>query len=101
MLFSESLLDELSLTIRKPKLAKFFAPKAMEEMLTNLNDCIELVSVSSNVAECRDPNDDFLLALSLDGRADYLLTGDADLLVMKSFRSTRILTLKEFLGLVS
>ena len=46
---------------------------------------------------CRDPKDNFLLALAHDGKADYLLTGDNDLLVMKKFGRTKIVKISEFL----
>ena len=44
-----------------------------------------------------DPGDNFLLALSEAGHADYLLTGDkSDLLALASHKSTRIITAREF-----
>ena len=49
-----------------------------------------------NVSKSRDPKDDMLLALSLAGRADYLVTGDKDLLVLRKFEKTRIVTPREF-----
>ena len=42
------------------------------------------------VDDCRDPKDDFLLALALDRRADYLVAGDADLLALDPWRGVRI-----------
>lgn len=44
-------------------------------MRLSLEDYIELVKVKSKVDICRDPNDNFLLALSKDGRANFLITG--------------------------
>ena len=46
---------------------------------------------------CRDPKDNMFLELCLAGRADYLITGDKDLLALKTFQSSRILTPKKFL----
>ena len=45
---------------------------------------------------CRDPNDDFLLILAKDGKADYLITGDKDLLILNPFNKTKICTPTEF-----
>ena len=45
----------------------------------------------------RDPKDNMFLELSLEGNADYLITGDRDLLDLKSFKDTRVLSPKEFL----
>ncbi len=44
----------------------------------------------------RDKNDDFLLALAQDGQAEYLVTGDKDLLVLGSFAQTQIISLRHF-----
>lgn len=52
----------------------------------------------NGIKVCRDPNDDFLLALAKDGKANYLLTGDKDLLEIKAFEKIKIVTLAEFLN---
>ena len=41
---------------------------------------------------CRDAKDDFLLALAKSAKADLLVTGDEDLLVLKKYGRTRIVT---------
>lgn len=56
----------------------------------------QIVDIVSNVQACRDPKDNFLLALARDGNADYLISGDLDLLDMKEFEDTRIVTFYEF-----
>ena len=45
---------------------------------------------------CRDPDDDAILACALAGEADYLVTGDADLLVLKSFEGIQVLSPRNF-----
>jgi uncharacterized protein len=45
---------------------------------------------------CRDPDDDAILACALAGEADYLVTGNADLLALKSFEGTQILSPRNF-----
>jgi len=45
---------------------------------------------------CRDPKDDFLLSLALAGRAQVIVSGDKDLLELRSFRGTEILSYSEF-----
>ncbi|MDH7499113.1 MAG: putative toxin-antitoxin system toxin component, PIN family [candidate division NC10 bacterium] len=41
---------------------------------------------------CRDPNDDNILACALAAEADYLVSGDSDLLELKRFGQTRIVS---------
>lgn len=46
---------------------------------------------------CRDKKDNQILGLCLVGEADFLITGDKDLLFLKKFGNTKILKPKEFL----
>ena len=45
---------------------------------------------------CRDPDDDAILGCALEAKADYLVTGDEDLLDLKTFREVRIVTPRDF-----
>jgi putative PIN family toxin of toxin-antitoxin system len=45
---------------------------------------------------CRNPNDDAIMACALGAEADYLVTGDVDLLELKSFKGIRIVTPRGF-----
>jgi len=49
---------------------------------------------------CRDPDDDLVLATALMVRADVIITGDKDLLVLKEHRGVRILSPRQFLEIV-
>lgn len=95
--FSKELLDEINSTITKPRLQKYFSASTFDEMLLTLEPYIEIVNVKSKIKLCRDPKDNFLLALSKDGKADYLLTGDKDLLDIRKFGKTTITTVTRFL----
>lgn len=50
---------------------------------------------------CRDPDDDHLLASAEAGRADYLVTGDEDLLAIGHYRNLTIISAREFLTILS
>jgi len=45
---------------------------------------------------CRDDKDNFLLALAKDSNADFLITGDKDLLILKKFEDTSIVTIADY-----
>ncbi len=68
-------------------------------MLSSFEPFIDLIAVESVVTICRDTKDNFLLALAKDSNADYLLTGDKDLLVIKKFGETKITTISAFIDL--
>ena len=62
-----------------------------------------LLAVTSlpRVERSPDPTDDFLLAVSEGGKADYLVTGDrAHLLPLGSYHGIRIVTPRELLELL-
>jgi uncharacterized protein len=52
----------------------------------------ELVTITERIAVCRDPTDDRFLELAVNGRADMIVTGDLDLLVLNPFRGIPIIT---------
>lgn len=101
LLFSIELIEEIKATISKPKLKKFFDADSLEEMLLSFKSLIDLVPVKSKVHVCRDPNDDFLLALSKDGKANYLVTGDKDLLSLAQFGKTNIISFNRFIEIMN
>lgn len=96
ILFSVELLDELTRISKYPRLKAYFSPGTIEEMLLSLEAYIELIEVKSSVLICRDPKDNFLLDLAKDGKANFLLTGDKDLLLLEKIEKTKILTITEF-----
>ncbi|MBK5274424.1 MAG: putative toxin-antitoxin system toxin component, PIN family [Desulfuromonadales bacterium] len=49
---------------------------------------------------CRDPLDDMFLAVADSGGAQFLITGDQNLLVLKNYKQTRIITVGDFMELV-
>ena len=60
----------------------------------------EVVIPKQRVADCRDPKDDKFLDVALSGDADYLISGDLDLLSMNPYRSIPIIRPAEFLAMI-
>ena len=96
LIFSEELLQEFIEVAHRPKFKKYFSEDDINELLDLFDYFGELIEVNSVVEVCRDPKDNFLLALARDSQADYLITGDRDLLELKKFESTRIVTFSDF-----
>jgi putative PIN family toxin of toxin-antitoxin system len=61
----------------------------------------ELIEVTVAITDCRDVKDNKLLELGVSASADYIISGDEDLLVLNPFRGIPILTPREFLSGVS
>jgi len=75
-------------------LKKFSASKEQIRTATKLiSEAAQIVSHESMVSGiCRDPDDDQILSCALSAEADYLVTGDMDLLELKEFHGIKILT---------
>jgi len=90
----ERLLSEVQRNLsRKLKLP----PDITDEYLRLLRDHAEFLEpepVPSGV--CRDPADEMLLGLVAPGHIDVIVSGDKDLLVLKRFKSSRIVTPRDF-----
>ena len=97
LVFSKELLDEFLEVAKRPKFRRFFSLDDIEEMLETIDEYADFVNVQTKTEVCRDPKDNFLLSLSVDGKADFLLTGDKDLLDLTKFVETRIITISDFL----
>lgn len=52
------------------------------------------------IEECRDPKDNKILEVAVEGKADVIVTGDKDLLVLHPFRGIPIIGPAEFLALL-
>ena len=50
----------------------------------------ELVSITQRISGCRDPKDNKFLELAVNGHADVIVSGDADLLVLDVFQGIPI-----------
>jgi putative PIN family toxin of toxin-antitoxin system len=97
LVFSQELLDEFLEVAKRPKFRRFFSAAEIEEILETIDEYADFVKVQTQIEVCRDPKDNFLLSLSVDGNADFLLTGDKDLLDLVKFGETSIITISDFL----
>jgi len=94
ILLSEDLILEISSNLRK----KIKLPhQAVDKIMALLRENSEILipeHLSNNV--CRDPDDMHVLGLAATGKADCIVTGDKDLLVLKKFHNIPILSPREF-----
>lgn len=81
----------------RPKFRKYFVPEDLLQVLNYIEKNAEMIKVTCVVHECRDEKDNFLLSLARDGKADYLISGDLDLISLEKFERTLILSVADFL----
>lgn len=97
LVFSQELLAEFLEVAKRPKFKRFFSTSTIEELLETIDEYANFVNVETEIKICRDPKDNFLLSLSVDGNADFLITGDKDLLELNKFGETKIISISDFL----
>lgn len=97
LLFSESTMDELKRVLFRPKFDRYLSRERRAIFLAQLESAAETVPAIQIVRECSDPNDDKFLEAALNGKADMIITGDADLLEMNPWRAIAISSPTQFL----
>lgn len=81
----------------REKIAKYLTQQRILDTLDLMETFTKNKEVISGKSISRDPKDDFLLSFAKENKLDYLVTGDKDLLVIKKYNSTRIITFNELL----
>jgi putative PIN family toxin of toxin-antitoxin system len=95
-------LDELHATLRKPRVADLIKPHKAGRLVNQIRRLAEDIDPLPRVKRSPDPSDDFLLALSEAGKADYLVTGDkGGLLSLHRHKATQIVSCSAFAALFS
>jgi putative PIN family toxin of toxin-antitoxin system len=93
-------LGELQATLQKPRVAELIKPHKAGRLVNRIKKLAEDIDPLPRVERSPDPTDDFLLALSEGGKADYLVTGDkSGLLALDRHKATRIVSAREFAAL--
>ena len=93
---TEQLLTELRIVTSREKLKKYFPKNSVKELIELLETIGENIVIESIHFISRDPKDNFLLDLIDFSKADYLVTGDKDLLEHNPFKTAQILTPANF-----
>jgi uncharacterized protein len=101
---SQALLDELAGALKRPKFASILRRTAStpERLLSEIQVLAEIV-LAPNLPQpvSRDPDDDAVLACALGAKADLIVSGDADLLVLQAFESIPIVSPAQALQLLN
>jgi len=98
LLFSQKLWAEFMTVVTRTKFKKYFSEEDIVALTSKMNKRMKMITVKTTINICRDAKDNFLLELATDGNADFLLTGDNDLLSLKKIQKTNILTIRDFLN---
>ena len=102
MLVSVPLVTTLAGVLRRPRFDRYLTLHEREELVAAFVASSRMVEIAERIRACRDPDDDAILELAVNGNspstgnAAAIITGDSDLLVLNPFRGIQILAPADF-----
>jgi len=99
VLYSSATWKELEEVLLRPKFERYQPHNLRREYLDFLFEALEPVEVVIKIVVCRDAKDNMFLELAVNGNADVIITGDADLISLHPFRGIAILNPTAYLSL--
>jgi putative PIN family toxin of toxin-antitoxin system len=94
IVLSEQLLDEILRSLLQKIRLPSGVVDGIGELLREHANMLNPIPIALSV--CRDPDDIKVLSLAVASKADYIVTGDKDLLVLKKFEDIPILSPRSF-----
>ncbi len=89
IIMTDQLINEIKIVTSREKLKKYFPKESVEDLLGLLETIAENVEIEPMHFTSHDPKDNFLLDLIEYSKADFLVTGDKDLLEHNPFRTAQ------------
>jgi uncharacterized protein len=94
LLISKAILDELLLTLAR-KFSK--DPEQLSKVAVNLNEMSLTIESGEKVSILVDDADNRILECAVAGEANFIVTGDKEMLLLKSYKGIKIITLNQYL----
>ena len=101
IIITQQLLDEINDVTSRERIKKYFQKQTVQEFIELLKNIAEHIDIVPTHFISRDPKDNFLLDLIDFSKADYLVTGDKDLLEHTPFKTAIIITPAAFEDIIS
>ena len=89
-------IQELAEVFQKPKIKRYFTTEQVTEFFELLDESSVYVNLKTKTSLCRDVKDNYLLSMAIDSNADFLITGDNDLLILSKVEHTKIVKFTDF-----
>jgi putative PIN family toxin of toxin-antitoxin system len=97
LLVSKATMNELADVLARPKFDRYITLEDRQQFLRLLGRLAEFVPIVYPVHACRDPKDDKFLEVALNGKAELIFTGDADLLALRPWQEIVIISPADYL----
>lgn len=97
LLFSEETFEEIIIVIHRPKFSRYFTDDDVEEFVDLIRLQSHFTAINCKITDCRDSKDNIFLECAVSGNADYIISGDPDLLELNPYRNIPIISPIDFL----
>jgi len=97
LIMSTEQLRELREVLNRPKFSKYITLREVDELVSVLSMKVIVPACYEKLIDCRDPKDNMILEEAVYGNAQYIITGDDDLLVLNPYKWIRIVNLRDFI----
>lgn len=99
-LVSDDTLAELAAVLSRPKFDRWVTVAERQRFIALQGGMCRRVAITHRVQASRNPRGDKFLHVALNGEAEVIVTGDADLLVLHLFHGVQILSPAGFLTVI-
>lgn len=80
-----------------PKFSKYITQKEVDELISMLSMKVIVPACYEKITDCRNPKDNMILEKAVYGIAQYIITGDDDLLVLNPYKWIKITNIRGFI----
>ncbi len=95
---SDEIISEIREVLSRPKFR--LNKNEINKTLSALESASDIVETTSKFRAARDPDDDMLINAAYDGGADYIVSGDRDLLDLREFEGIKMVTVAKMMRIL-
>jgi len=99
LFISDEILNELADVMARPKFKS--NPETIKKYIQAIEKIGKKIYIPGNIKVCRDIDDDDKIECGIISNADYLITGDYDLLTLKNYQHLKIITINEYITIIN
>jgi len=96
IIVSEAILTEIERKLNEKATEFEMETEVVSEWLDLITIEAIFVQPQEKIQACRDPEDDLFLKAAVEGRADFIVSGDKDLTDMGEFREIKLVKPRQF-----
>ena len=102
LVISREILEEVAIVAAEERIKRYVGGRDIAGFLRDISSAARIVRVRSRFSVVKeDPDDDIILRTAFDGKARYIVSGDAHLLDMRNFHRIRIIAVEEMMEILA